>query len=544
MAKDKALSDMDRLLVAAVLFGGEGDVEDVEFRLKAYLALLDLRDELGDQIEDFDVTAKLEDFAGFRTPKELRHIVESLHLLERHGDGLRRVRERVFLNEFRPGDRDFSRIPSVPADFVRARGQGEDITGRGDIPGALRQALRGCEIVLSTARETGLPFVTPFFRLGRQENDGRQTLESIGAGPATTPLLDLYAFVTAMRSAFPDTVETVDRICVAVEPWFEAYSDRILTADPFGDDGATMLKDDDDYPGADRPTVPTNALLLSALVARQGWLTATGRAVPPDQAAVLRGLVSWLAANQNEDGGWPIYRYRSSRFDGLPREAPSVPLFSFLAIAAMLDALDVDPNMGPAGTEAAKRLAEGVARSAIRLDSGSIGWSFSAARDGHPDLGDTLFTMQACLLVPLLAAETREHMDELVAGAIRFLADHWTLGARDKPDVVRLEFRPPTQEGSAGTPTLWEQAKHARMLSGLCMAYRIRDMLPGPYGVHEMHRAAIRLQDECRNGFWCDVNRENIEKGIINVNTGIISASALLAYEGMARKMRATTERA
>ncbi|MER2602920.1 MAG: hypothetical protein ABTR27_11225, partial [Candidatus Competibacter phosphatis] len=82
---EKRLSLQDRLLAAAVVFGGPGHVREVEFRLKAYLRLLELADEIEPgRIEEFDVINALEDLPdNFKTREQLRGIANELRLLER-----------------------------------------------------------------------------------------------------------------------------------------------------------------------------------------------------------------------------------------------------------------------------------------------------------------------------------------------------------------------------------------------------------------------------------------------------------------------------
>lgn len=174
----------------------------------------------------------------------------------------------------------------------------------------------------------------------------------------------------------------------------------------------------------------------------------------------------------------------------------------------------------------------------MRGGTGAVSWRASPdAVDALPDHGATATNLQACLLLPIILKERAEAFRSLAVGAVRHFADTWTVGPQAQANLVRLEFWPPTNEGSANLPTTWEHPGHARVLTALCKAYLKLGVLPGVRGVHEMHRAAALLASDCHSGHWHDLNKENAAKGIINVNTGVAAATALLHYRQASARM-------
>ncbi|MFZ1641922.1 MAG: hypothetical protein WAV07_10950 [Candidatus Contendobacter sp.] len=534
---EKRLSLQDRLLAAAVVFGGPGHVREVEFRLKAYLRLLELADEIEPgRIEEFDVINALEDLPSFKTREELRRIANELRLLERQDDGLLRLKPKLYLDDYRPDEFPFSAPASVPVDFVReakpaAPGAGADTTV------ALRMAVEALPLVLQAAQQSGLSFATPLFQLANSESPH---LVYKGTTPATTPFLDLYLLACDVSRLLPDLApEAVDQFRQAAGPWLDAYLGRCLAEDVFGDAGALFLENDEDYPGAERPAVLSNAELISALAQEAAWRRERKLPERPGLAAILADLTRFVLANQNPDGGWPVYRYRSNHFADKPTLAPSIPLFSFVAFAGLLDAyFDGDPALQGDILAAATRYGELIVGSVRRCEDGSVGWAADFSADAPIDLADTATNLQACLLLPLLLKDRMEAFTALATAAVRHLASRWNPAPDVFGNIHRVTFRPPTLEGSSGLPLSWEHPGHAKILKALAQAYLMRGIDPGFEGATRMAAAAGILAKDCRQGFWLDINRENMERSIIHVCTGAICATALTFYEAALAKSR------
>jgi hypothetical protein len=323
---DRNIPLRDKLLGAAVLFGDGGSAHDVEFRLAAYEALLKLAGDLGDQIEEFDLTVALEELGSFKPKAELRRIANSLGLLERHGEGLLRLRRNIRLDDVRPGEYPFTRLASISTDFIRAPAGDSSLTsGRLDIPTTLKSFVSAARKAIAPEK---LPAMPAFFRLISGQSS---RLEGIGATPATTPFIDLYTVVTDIAARFPDiAAEEVEAFRRDSGAWIAVYLSLLVRNDRFGDDGALLLSGDDDYPGADRPTVPSSAALIPVLMRHAAWLKEPGHPECGGLTQAVTGLARFVLSSQNEDGGWPVYRYRSTLFKGMPSNAASEPLFSFL----------------------------------------------------------------------------------------------------------------------------------------------------------------------------------------------------------------------
>ncbi|MDG4594149.1 MAG: hypothetical protein P9F75_00380 [Candidatus Contendobacter sp.] len=532
----KRLSLQDRLLAAAVVFGGPGNVREVEFRLKAYLRLLELADEIEPgRIEEFDVINALEDLPSFKTREELRRIANDLRLLERRDDGLLRLKPKLYLDDYRPDEFPFSAPASVPVDFVRE--VKPTATGAGvDTMVALRMAVEAWPVLLQAAASSGLPFVTPFFRL---EPGEIPKLDYTGTFSATTPFLDAYTLAGDVTRLFSELApESIQAFRKAAGPWIDTYLEHLLADDAYGDAGALLLENDDDYPGAERPTVFSSAELVSVLVQEAAWRKTQSLPERPMLLETLSGLTRFVLVNQNPDGGWPIYRYRSESFIGKPTAALSVPFFSSMAFAGLLDAyFDGDPALQDDILAAAARYGELITASARRGEDGSVGWAADFSADAPIDLADTATNLQACLLLPLILKDQTETFTALAAAAVRHLASRWSPAPDVFGNIHRVTFRVPTLEGSAGLPMSWEHPGHAKILRALSQAYLHR-IDPGFDGATRMAAAAAILARDCRQGFWLDVNRENIARSIINVNTGNMSTSALLFYEAALAKSR------
>jgi len=533
---EKRLSLQDRLLAAAVVFGGPGNVHDVEFRLKAYLRLLELADEIEPgRIEEFDVINALEDLPSFKPREELRRIANELRLLERQGDGLQRLKPKLHLDDYRPSEFPFSAPASVPVDFVRE--VKPTTTGAGvDTMSALRMAVEAWPVLLQAAASSGLSFITPFFRLEPAEIP---KLDYVGTASATTPFLDTYTLAKDVTRLFPELApESIQAFRKAAGPWIDTYLEHLLPDDAYGDAGALLLRDDDDYPGADRPTVFSSAELISVLVQETAWRKTQSQPERPRLLEILSGLTRFVLVNQNPDGGWPIYRYRSESFIDKPTAAPSVPFFSFVAFAGLIDAFfDGDPALQSDILAAATRYGALIVASARRCEDGSVSWAADFSSDAPIDLGDTATHLQACLLLPLLLKDQKEVFIALATAATRHLASRWSPTPDVFGNIHRVTFRVPTLEGSAGLPMSWEHAGHAKILLALSKAYS-HGIDPGFDGATRMAAAAAILAQDCRQGFWLDMNRENIARSIINVSTSNMSTSALLFYEAALAKSR------
>ena len=537
---EKKLSLQDRLLAAAVVFGDAGNVHDIEFRLKAYIKLLQLGDEIEPGcIEEFDVINALEDLPSFKPREELRKLANDLKLLERQEDGLLRLKAKIHLDDYCPGEFPFAAPAAVPVDFVREPKHRANDASLGSAD-ALRLAIEALSLTIETCQQAQLPLITAQLAL---KIDTKQVahLSFMGTKPATTPFLDLYVLTNDIIRLAPDLAQdTIAEIRQMASPWLDTYLNKhLLVDDGFDDSGALWLDDDDDYPGAKRPAVLSNAELISVLIQESEWRKRQNQPQRPKLMEIILGLTQFVLKNQNPDGGWPIYRYRSERFNGKPTLAPSLPLFSFVAYAGLIDAFfDGPAELQDTIIAAVNRYGELIKTRARRFDDDSVGWAADFSADAHVDLGETATHLQACLLLPLILKDQEETFKGLASAAVRHIASRWQPAADIFGNIHRITFRPPTEEGSAGLPVSWKHPGHAKILRALAQAY-LNGIDPGFDGAARMATAAGILARDCQQGFWFDINRENMAKSVIKVNTGIISATALLFYEAALAKSTA-----
>lgn len=570
--RDRKRDTRDYLVAAAVLFGRGGNVDDIRFRVELYEKLLELQTLYADDIDEFDLNRALEELPGFRPLEELRRLANETGILERYPQSgadqkfpvwMIRIKRHLNLDDILPG-RYPSPIPPIASNFVRrlASGGGEKrAVTEFDVESVIVGGVRGLAAILEAAKRTPLPFVTPFFAPARN-TDGETPADSpyyelrySGTTSASTPFIDLYLLAADLRTLAAQ--ETDGALAAAVreldatldrdsERWVAAYLDRHTASrgeveDEF-DRGGLLLRDDDDYPGAERPTVPSTACLVSLLVVEDARRKQRELPARTDFVDRIGEMVDFLLRSQNDDGGWSVSRYAHERYR-LPRQPPSHPLFSLLAFLAFLDADGiVDSDRQDAIRTALGRYADLLVQSSRsagpRYDyvcwSGNVGdRSDAPAADSDESrenllqtAGDTATNIVACNLLPLLLPDRLTDLHRCRDGGLRWLIDNWTVGENAKSNIYKVAFRPPGAAGPATLPMSWEQPLHAKVMKLLCeMRVNARIDLGFRVGA-EIDAAAARLCADCDHGFWRDLNDPNR----VLVNTTVHSIQALLAY--------------
>lgn len=551
MPEKKIISLKDRLLAAAVIFGGECDVAEIDFRLTAYRALLDLaRSSDNGTVDEFDIISTLEDLPSFKSREKLRKLANDLKLFERGSDGTMRIKEVLHLDDYRPGSFPFAAPASVPIGFVEepeAEAGGFDEFYKAEIPGVLLQTMHG----LNTFFKSAIGFqnktlLSPFYRVLPSSNNKLPPFEEVGAPASTTALLDIVLFLNDVKR-LPNIESDLDttKIWANVESWAERQAAcRLPPNDPYGDGGALYINDDDDYPGADRPSVLSNAQMLSATFVLDSMFSGAG------YANIRTPLLEFVLSCQNDDGGWGPYRYRSELYRDKPMVASSIPLFSFLAFASLADFFfdgDSDRTLSERIVDAVDRYACLLVQSAQDNDT-TAGWSNTFSLNDPIDLFDSAVNLHACVLLlkvfKLCDRKTLVRADilrELAEKCVRHICVNWEVGSTAQSNIHRIKFRVPTTQGSAGTEMVWEQPGDARLLRALSEA-SLAGISPGIDGYVKMAQAATEIVKACRQGFWMDLDASNARAGILNINSTITSASGLLMFERARHSLVTSTD--
>lgn len=517
-------------LAAAVIFGRGKNVNQIEFSIKVYEALLALRDDYGDDIDEFDLIRALEDLPGFRPRDQLRRIANELNVMERHGEGLLRLKDKLFLDDYQPGDQPAS-VASVPVDFLRPKIARQEnlINNSTDVPNLISRSLKGIKTIFKAAEESGVKPMTPFFEVIKENSASR--LSYSGASAATSPFLDVYLYLDDIQTNRSELAETAHQLLDGyAEIWIKNYLKLILGPDVDCDDadrGALMLIDDDDYAGSSRPTTLANAEFISVLIKDQDRRKKAGLSGWPGFKDVIVKLVRFLLYIQNSEGGWPVYRFDLKEFPNA--QNPSIPFFSFLAHVGLLDALDVleGDSIENDIKKAMERYLDLIMSSAQNLSPDMVAWSADFSIDGASNVGDTAANVQACLLLSIVFTEQKESILNMAKKAVRFIGRHWKIHSEKKANIHSISFRPPTVKGPARLPMTWEHPLHAKVVRVLSQAYLMADIDPGFRATKKMEQAVALLGRDCIDGFWMDLNSDTL----MNVNTSIICATALLYYQ-------------
>lgn len=571
--RDRKRDARDYVVAAAVLFGRGSNVDDIRFRVELYEKLLELQTLYGDDIDEFDLNRALEELPGFRPLEELRRLANETGILERYPQTgtdqkvpvwMIRVKRQLNLDDILPG-RYPSPIRPVASDFVRrltSSGGAKRTVVEFDVEPVIISGVRSLEAILEAARLIPLPFITNFFapvpRVGGETTASSPyyELRYTGTTSSTTPFVDLYLLAAELRKTA--ALEPDGALAAAVrdldaaldhdsERWVGAYLDRHTASrrevENEFDRGGLFLADDDDYPGAERPTVPSTAGLISLLVAENVRRKELGLPSRPDLVDRIGEMVDFLLRSQNADGGWSVSRYPHERYR-LPRHPPSLPLFSLLVFLAFLDADGIVDSY----RQTAIRAALGRYADLLVRDCKSAGprpdracWGGIAERTDPPPpgsgadelqqglcqiAGDTATNIVACNLLPMLLDDRLTDLHKCRDGGLRWLIDNWTVGESSGANIYRVTFRPPTAMGPATLPMSWEQPLHARVLKLLCEMRVAGGMDLGFRVGAELHVAAARLCIDCDHGLWRDLT----DPTRVMVNNTVYSIQSLLAY--------------
>jgi hypothetical protein len=512
-------SRIDALALAVAIFGRGRDAEEILFRIRAYDALLNTGEEFGDDIDEFDVVQALEDLPGFRPRDEMRRIANELGLLERHGDGLLRLKRELYIDDFAPGDQPSQNKP-IPVQFLRQLLEEQSpssLKAKTSPAEVLEGALRSLPLVLDAAHESPIPWVAPFYQL----NDDPVSLKYTGANPATTPFLSLFLAASEAAKQVGSEAANIAKDTVRKNggKFIKQYIDNVRT-DVSGSASLTLV-DDDDFPGATLPITLSNGSLLSVTAT---MLRESSEVKSEEKKTLLTSLSQFLLEMQNDDGGWPVHRFQEAMAGTRFADTPSIPLFSLVAFAGLLDAFDLlDEGRQDRIKRAADRYAKWLLTTCLTNGNESC-W---ANTDGQPCPYESAINASGAMICQVLSCDCADQLDVAIHQFLRFIDRTWVVGPDARSNTHKIVLRPPTESGSALVTISWYNAGHARLVSTLCrLALRTGKVL-GFRTICQIQKAVELICQDCKDGFWPHISNEDA----INISTTVQYLESLVAYQ-------------
>jgi len=220
-------------------------------------------------------------------------------------------------------------------------------------------------------------------------------------------------------------------------------------ANPGWDAGAFFVADDDDYPGAEKPTVETTANALSLLCLYNRWCADTGAQAEQIPGAI-EAAARFLVRVQLPTGGWGIYRYEDDRPPVPARAHPSMRAIEALSLVLSLAPA---PGLAVAVRDSAARFVR-FARAEARQADAALFWTTDfGTPDESASVAAAYLHETALMLQALVALRPFLPVDDLAQAAQAFIASRWT---PDPTAVARLAFRVPGAHALAPGFTEWE----------------------------------------------------------------------------------------
>ena len=286
------------VLNSAVLFQGKS-LEEREFKLNCFLVLTEKgrnKDSLWDPLE---VLALVEDLAGFRSDEEIWKVLDDLKILEKQRDGYL-LRPSLFFEELTQIDPDRKRksIDTSYIDQLDEQLQQSETSGYFSCHYVIDDNYRLMKNLADRMTESNIPLPPVFWNIDQEQN-----LSPMGKVLSSTAALDTFFLILLplyYRAGFEHKEEqaSLDKA--------EKLLENILTfrqgRDTEFPGTLRVIPEDDDYPGYDKPTVPSNALLLH--------YTLLCHELKPDSPLLpslkdfADPLVTYLLAMQLPSGAW------------------------------------------------------------------------------------------------------------------------------------------------------------------------------------------------------------------------------------------------
>ncbi|MFD1624577.1 hypothetical protein [Azospirillum griseum] len=508
-----AVSLEQLVLVSVGLFRGD-TLADTRFK---YVALRRLLGTLGDSDEILDrwqVLAAVEDEAGFRSNSEIWGLIESMRILEAVRGGYR-LKSTLTLADLFGGGVILDQ-PGIGIDFLdsfEGRLQERPSVGLLSIATMVRAARQAMLPLADTTRDRGLPAPTTFWE--RDADTG--ALVPWGNNPSTFTAVDILLQIAEPWLLFPD-ISPFDAACEECRRTAVGI-DLCLTLFDGPDHprpGVCYVPEDDDYPGAQLPTVPSNGALLRGLAVETEWRRRLGLEPRVGLADTAQSLAEFLIKMQLPAGGWGVYRYP----DGSGIDVPPSTVLTGIAVRGLIAARVLVPEAVRAA------IAESLSRVSAFLDAtrqaDPAGW----ARDFDPIQGYELYdTLEAALTRLDLARALNEPAPDL-SDVFRQAEAAWVVHPDAARNIHEVTMRPPQRDRPSITKVTWEQPGHAKAVSQLVAAcldhgYRLK-----PETWRRVEDAVALIATGCQDGCWEDFNL----KGKIFPSNMVYFVDALCRY--------------
>lgn len=523
---NKAL-DLEQIITScAFLFGTVSDPEEIRFKISAYLRIVQ-KFGFEKDFSEFELINELEEIDSFFSVREMRGFLNELNILVRTSDTRLKIREKLHMDDFCPGDYVFE-DGTFPTDFFLQMKENDVSfeTSSLQIENTLSEFLTSFDLILEGAKESPIDFVTPFYRPSGSASDRR--FEYVGTSAASTPFLDLFlAWREIERVLGSDCFKRLasQQTLSSFLPLFDQYIDRI-TATKIGDTDclAFYLNDDEDLPGAKRPSTVANGALLSA--SADILLANPERYDAEDANRILYGLTEFILLQQNDDGGWPTHRYLDESGQ-VEVQAESIGLVSLVCFAGLLDVSDHINDVGLLKKIelSAARYGSWLAKSASLRSGGTVAWE-NSSRALCPF--ETALSALGCHLAQILAPSS--DLLECMKGAVRYLDENWRAAVNPQDALHRISLRAPDQNGLALLPIEWMNPGDSRVVKVLSLLIEKRSIKPSLSTVLEMGKATSAIHGTCREGFA----RRLVDPTLMEVSTTVHHATALSWFCGLA----------
>ncbi len=513
-----------RISACVALFGKSKSTHEVALKVSVYEKLLELKDEEG--IDEFDLRVALEDVDSFKSLDDLVSIANSFKIIHRDSKSdLIEIREEV------PFDDLFSsEIPSDPSFFsteiFKELNQENDSRLNFDVFQILNVLEKTRLLAVEVANQgIGDPvFFSPFVRVGEKSGN----VVPFSDISASSSFLDTILFLNTLASCVPSAAHS-DELLLLLSHLTKIPDYLLPSDDKFGDVGVLCLKEDDDYPGADRPATMPCGMLLSVL--------AISAKMQPnlDFGKQINDHVAYLNRQMEDGGGWCVYGYKSEFFGDLKIASQKHVYFSYhaarglLSCFSLLESEELKSDTVRSLRELAKLLNSSFKYS---FDESQGGWCSGFSRDLDICPFDTATNVVLSLMLADFVEDEASTLRQNAAKAVDFISSQWSIGSLASEDLHRITFRPPTSLGPSGTSLSWEQSGRSKILDALATSYLLTENDLSTSGWELMSALTTLLLQENRHGHWPDLNSELSEVAgetfiVVNNNNTMMSASAL-----------------
>jgi len=505
---------LEQLVLASVGLFRTETLADTRLKYGALRRLLRAFGDGEEVLDRWQVLAAVEDDAGFRSDSEIWSLLESMRILEAVRGGYR-LKSTFTLAELFGGGVILDQ-PGIGIDFLESferRLQERPPVGLLSIAAMVRAARRAMLPLADIARDRGLPAPTTFWE--RDPDTG--ALVPWGNNPSTFTAVDILLQIAEPWLLFPaiapaDAAREECRRAAAGIDLCLALVDGPEHPRP----GVCYVPEDDDYPGAQLPTVPSNGALLRGLAVEAEWRQRLGLEPRPGLADTARSLAAFLVAMQLPAGGWGVYRYP----DDSGIEVPPSPVLTGIAVRGLIAGRALVP-------EAARVvITDSLRRAAAFLDAtrqaDPAGW----ARDFDPFQGYGLYDTLEAALTRLDLAKALEEPAPDLSDVFRQVEADWTVHPDAARNIHEVSMRPPQRDRPSITKVTWEQPGHAKAVSQLVAAsldhgYRLK-----PETWRRVEDAVALIATGCQDGCWEDFNL----KGKVFPSNMVYFVDALCRY--------------